>query len=240
MTYPDLAFRGRPLLPDKPHRANNSRSYRKAVHTASTNNYSDDSKAADLPRANCIKDIKPATTSICSKTDDSKAAEMFGDDGRGSRCNDRNTDGSRVGEDLSHPQAVSLHITLRAGPTTAQRLKPGEPQPKAEPPVCTQQQTPAGNTPGIHRLSAWSIIRSDILHFSDYQYWCFAGFFCPVADNINLLKRALLCAVMQPPVSVCSHHPVVSLSVPPTTLSDWWDVTTNSLSALSNLRLQSN
>lgn len=184
MTYPDLAFRGRPLLPDKPHRANNSRSCRKAVHTASTNNYSDDSKAADLPRASCIKDIKLATTSICSKTDDSKAAEVFGDDGRGSRCNDRNTgrtaadtDGSRVGEDLSHPQAVSLHITLRAGSTTGQRLKPGEPQPKAEPPVCTQQQTTAGNTLGIDRLSAWSIIGSDILHISDYQYWCFAVFF---------------------------------------------------------------
>lgn len=120
--YPDLAFRGRPLLSDKPHTANSSR----PVQTASTDNHSDDSKATYLLRGNSNKDMKPAATSICSKTDDSKAAE-----------------------ELGHSQAASLHITLRAGSTTGQRLKPGEPQPTAEPPACTQQQTAAGNTPGI-------------------------------------------------------------------------------------------
>lgn len=153
MTYPDLAFRGRPLL-DKPPRANNSRCCSKTVYTASTYNYSDTSKTADLDTSNYIKVIKPATLNICSKTDDSKTAEAFDDNSRDS--NDRNTgqpisdtDGSRVVEDLIYPQAISMHITLRAGSTPGQKMKPTEHQPNAEPPVCTKQETAAGITLGV-------------------------------------------------------------------------------------------
>lgn len=167
MTYPDLAFRGRPLLPDKPHRANSSRSNSKAVHIVSSSNYIDGSEAADLTKRACITGTKTAATTIRSKNDGSKADEVFGDDGRSSDCNDRNSgettdrptaqgdpisisfsnsDGGRVDDELSGPQAISLHITLRAGSTAEQSLKQVEPQPTAEPPAWTQQQTAAGNT----------------------------------------------------------------------------------------------
>lgn len=154
MTYPDLAFRGRLLLLDKPPRANNSRCSSKAVYTASTYNYSDESKTADLHTSNCIKVIKPATLNICSKTDDSKTAEVFDDNSRGG--NNRNTgqpisdtDGSSVVEDLIYPKAIPMHITLRAESTAGQKMKPADHQPKGEPPVCTQQETTAGNTLGM-------------------------------------------------------------------------------------------
>lgn len=148
MTYPDLAFRGRPLLPDKPPRANNSRCCNKTVYTVSNYNYSEECKTADL-HTNCIKVIKPASLNICSKTDDSKTAEVFDDNSRGS--NNWNTgqpisdtDGSRVVEDLIYHQAISMHITLRAGSTVGQKMKPAEHQAIAEPPACTQQETTAG------------------------------------------------------------------------------------------------
>ncbi|XP_010750129.2 uncharacterized protein LOC104935915 [Larimichthys crocea] len=151
MNYPDLAFRGRPLLSDKAHRAN-TRSGSKSVHTAGTNSYSDDSKAADPPRRGSVKHTKVAALAG-SRSDSSRAAEVFGDDGRSSGCNDRNggrstapadamssscsnTEG--VDDELTPPQAVSLHLTLRAGATAEQR-----PQPTVEPPAWTQQQTAA-------------------------------------------------------------------------------------------------
>ncbi|XP_076599169.1 uncharacterized protein LOC143328112 [Chaetodon auriga] len=172
MTYPDLAFRGRPLLPDKPHRANTNRSSSKAVHTASSNNYSDDNKAAELPRRGCIKDTEAAATTVCRKNHGSTTAEVFDDSGRSSSSNDRNTpgdtissrfsntDGSRVDDELSHPQAISLHITLKDGSMAEQRLKPGEPQPTVDPPTWTQQQTTADlqnkrlANPGLPSLSS--------------------------------------------------------------------------------------
>ncbi|XP_070772320.1 spermatogenesis-associated protein 2 [Enoplosus armatus] len=129
-TYPDLAIRGRPLLSDKPHRANSSRSGSKAVHTASADDYSDPAKAADLPK----RGAKAAAATVRG----SRAGEVFGDDGRSSGCN-----GSRVDDELSGPQAISLHITLRAGSTAEQSQEPGESQPTAEPPPWTQQQTAA-------------------------------------------------------------------------------------------------
>ncbi|XP_044068954.1 uncharacterized protein si:ch211-189a15.5 isoform X2 [Siniperca chuatsi] len=155
MTYPDLAFRGRPLLPDKPLPANSSRSSSKADHTASTNNYRDDSKAADLPRRDCIKGPKAAATTIRSKNENggSKADEVFGDDSRNRGGTTAPGDtisssfssrgGSRVDAELSGPQAISLHITLRAESTAEQSLKPGESQPTAEPPSWTHQPTAA-------------------------------------------------------------------------------------------------
>ncbi|XP_078128511.1 uncharacterized protein LOC144531973 isoform X2 [Sander vitreus] len=161
MTYPDLVFRGRPVQLDEPQQANSCKSSSKDAHTTSTNNYSDDSKATELPERDCIKGTKAAAAAktICSKNDGSKADEVFGDDGRGSGCNDRNsggttslgdtissiskTDGSRVDCELSGPQEISLHIPLRAGSKADQSLKPGEPQPTAESPAWTQQQTVA-------------------------------------------------------------------------------------------------
>ncbi|XP_039994828.1 uncharacterized protein LOC120796267 isoform X2 [Xiphias gladius] len=159
-TYPDLSFRGRLLVPDKPHQANTSRCSSKAVHTA-IENYSDDNKVSELPKRNCIKGTKVASTSICSKNDGSKADEVLGGNGRSSVCNDRNSggsmspqnttsssfsnnDGSRVDDELSGPQAISLHITLRAGSKAEKGPKSGESQLTAGPPASMQQQAAAG------------------------------------------------------------------------------------------------
>nr|XP_046257634.1 uncharacterized protein si:ch211-189a15.5 [Scatophagus argus] len=153
-TYPDLAFRGRPLLPSKPHRAHACRSSCKAIQTASTNNYSNDIKAAELPTRDCNVAV---TTSIRSKTDAGKAAEVFGDDSRSPGFAD--TDRSRVDDKLSHALPASLHITLKAGSTAGQRLKPGEPQPTAEPLTWAQPQTAADkqnkrpDSPGLSSLT---------------------------------------------------------------------------------------
>ncbi|XP_034465369.1 uncharacterized protein LOC117775905 isoform X1 [Hippoglossus hippoglossus] len=117
-TYPDLAFRGRPLVPDKPHRAKRSRSSSKVVHTAS-GHYSDSSKASEIPKRHGIKDINATSKIICSKIDGSKADNMLGDEGRSSS----DTDGNRVDVELSGPQAISLHMGL----------KPGESSPTVDP-----------------------------------------------------------------------------------------------------------
>uniref|UniRef100_A0A3Q3JJG5 Spermatogenesis-associated protein 2 PUB-like domain-containing protein n=1 Tax=Monopterus albus TaxID=43700 RepID=A0A3Q3JJG5_MONAL len=160
--YPDLAFRGRPLVSDKPHQANSSRSSSKDAHTA-MGNYGDDGKVAELCKADCIKGTKAAATAVGSRSDSSKAGDVFCDDGRSRGCNDgsggwstppgntasssfSHTDGSRVDEELSGPQAISLHITLRAGSKAEPSLKPGECQATAEPPAWTQEQATAGNT----------------------------------------------------------------------------------------------
>lgn len=138
-TYPDLAFRGRPLVPDKPHQPNSSRNSSKDVQTAG-----DDSKGAELHKRDSVKGTRAAALTVCSKNSGSKADEAFGDNTRS--CNDRNsggttlpgnttsssTDGGGVNE-LSGPQAISLHITLRTQPT-------------AEPLGWTQHQATAGNT----------------------------------------------------------------------------------------------
>ncbi|XP_044229528.1 uncharacterized protein si:ch211-189a15.5 isoform X1 [Thunnus albacares] len=157
MTYDDLAIRGRPLLQDKLHRANSSKSSSKFVHTASTNNNSDDSKVVQPPERGCIRSTKAAATTISSKINGSKVCEMIGNNSKSSGCNDgnsggtttpgsnisssfKNSDGSRVDDELSGPHDTSLHITLRAGSDAEQSLKPGEPQAIAEHPAWTQQQ----------------------------------------------------------------------------------------------------
>lgn len=143
-TYPDLVFRGRPLVPDKPHQANSS----KGVHTAV-----DDSKGAELAKRDSVTGTRAAALTVCSKADN-----MFGENSQ--ICNDdfittgsviqgiaisSSTDGSGADE-LSGPQAISLHITLRTGSKAEKSPKPREPQPTAEPPGRRQQQTAAGNT----------------------------------------------------------------------------------------------
>ncbi|XP_022056032.1 uncharacterized protein si:ch211-189a15.5 [Acanthochromis polyacanthus] len=136
-TYPDLAFRGRPLLTEEPQKAPNS----KAVH------------AAELPKKHCIKGPKAAAKTIIGRNDGSKADEVLGDSGDSSGCNDKNSGGTtapgdavsnsnsstdgRVDNELGRPQAVSLKITLRTGPRAEQSPKP---KPTVEPSVCTQQQ----------------------------------------------------------------------------------------------------
>lgn len=100
-TYPDLAFRGRPLLPDQPHKA----------HLV-TEDVADGT--AVLSSTNLTKENKAFSPIVFS-----------GDDS----CNDQNTTGvtapsdtsKNLGENrpdanhLSGPQAISLHITLRTG-----------------------------------------------------------------------------------------------------------------------------
>ncbi|CAB1450241.1 unnamed protein product [Pleuronectes platessa] len=126
-TYPDLAFRGRPLVPDKPHRAKRIRSISKDIHTDS-GHCSDNSKASEIPKRHGIKDIKATSKIICSKIDGSKADKMLGDEGRSSGFNDntpgyttrricRDTDGNRVDVELSGPQAISLQMGLKPGLT---------------------------------------------------------------------------------------------------------------------------
>ncbi|TNN63947.1 Spermatogenesis-associated protein 2 [Liparis tanakae] len=149
MTYPDLAFRGRPLRPGKPQRANGSS---KDVHAPNTKDNSGDGKAAEVP--------KVGATTIRSRNDGSKADDVVGDDCRGSGCSDRNrgggpaagdansghigtTDGGAGDGGLRGPQALSLHITLRAASIAEQSLKPGEAPPTAAPPAHTQQPTVA-------------------------------------------------------------------------------------------------
>lgn len=160
MTYPDLAFRGRPLLPDKPHLANTSRKNGKAAQSASTNNYSLDSKASKLYRRDRIKHTKAAATLIYTKNYGSKSAEVFGDDCRNKswKCRNEgqtttqghtistdisNTDGSGDNNDHSHSKGTSLQITLKAGSTENQTE---EHHSKAEPSNWPHPQTVAGNT----------------------------------------------------------------------------------------------
>uniref|UniRef100_UPI003AAA6775 uncharacterized protein n=1 Tax=Centroberyx gerrardi TaxID=166262 RepID=UPI003AAA6775 len=168
--YPDLAIRGRPLLQDKTQRASSSRNSISA-HSVTTNNDATDSKAGSLANSDYSKSTKAATAAVGSKSDRSKAGDIFGGEGRSSSssnsssssvCSDSksisgtttrgssthssssSSDGSRADDDLSGPQAISMHITLRAGTRPDQTPKPGEPQPTAEPPARTDRQAAAG------------------------------------------------------------------------------------------------
>jgi len=143
-TYPDLAFRGRPLLPDQPHKARNNIGNSKVVCNT------------ELNERDRIKKSKNATPTNLSEGESSKAEKLCGDNGRTISCNDKNIDvisspidtisssfdgshGRRVDDEFSGPQAISLHITLRAGTKAEMSLKPGKPQSTAEPLAETQQ-----------------------------------------------------------------------------------------------------
>ncbi|KAL6101421.1 uncharacterized protein ACO6RY_16672 [Pungitius sinensis] len=123
MTYPDLAFRGRPLLPDKPKRTNRTR---RDVPTTSTSDPNGDSNGPEVPK---IEHIKGTHTTARSK-DHSGADEVDDDQCRGSGCNICNSDGSREDGRLR-----ALPITLRAASEAEQTLKHGEPT--AETPAWT-------------------------------------------------------------------------------------------------------
>nr|XP_019959094.1 PREDICTED: uncharacterized protein LOC109639855 [Paralichthys olivaceus] len=140
-TYPDLAFRGRLLVPDKPQPAKRSRSSNKVIHTASGHG-SDSSKVPEIPKRDGIKDISTTSTIISSKNDEGKADNMLSDDGRSNGCDDnppgnttcsscRDTDGNRD---------ISLHVTLRPVITGEQDLKPGESSPTVDPSAAGTQK----------------------------------------------------------------------------------------------------
>ncbi|KAK2848622.1 hypothetical protein Q5P01_008456 [Channa striata] len=152
--YPDLAIRGRPLVSDKPHQANSSRSSSsKDVRTAS-----DDGRVTELLK----KDIK---------NNGSKADEVLGCDS----CNDRKncdgtgqgntissgTEGGRVDDELSGPQAISLHLTLRTGSKTEKSLKLREPQPATEASSWMQQEAAADAQNKKPELSSLSSVDED-------------------------------------------------------------------------------
>ncbi|KAG7214381.1 hypothetical protein INR49_023092 [Caranx melampygus] len=117
--YPDLAFRGRRLVPDKPHLANSSRSSSGKAGDAAGHSYSDDSKDAELPK----RDGRAA------------AGELSGDSGTGSGDTDRNSGGMSTtnadDDEVSGPPGIphhSLHITLRAASQAERDLKYRESQ----------------------------------------------------------------------------------------------------------------
>ncbi|MEQ2226812.1 hypothetical protein ILYODFUR_031186 [Ilyodon furcidens] len=129
-TYPDLAFRGRPLLPDQPQKA----------HPTTTGSVADG--------ANLIKESKAASPTVLS-----------GDDGCNDRNNVgvavpsdtaglsfKNSDETRVDDDhLSGPQAISLHITLRTAPKAESSMKRGKLHPTTESSDDTQQKSSSEN-----------------------------------------------------------------------------------------------
>lgn len=125
-TYPDLAFRGRRLVPDKPHLANSSRSSSgKAGHTVGRT-YSDNSKDAELPK----------------REGRAAAGELPVDSGTGDGGTDRDSAGMSTtnadDDEVSGPLGIphhSLHITLRAVSQAERDLKHRE-----------SQQAAAGNT----------------------------------------------------------------------------------------------
>nr|XP_043900956.1 spermatogenesis-associated protein 2 isoform X3 [Solea senegalensis] len=129
-TYPDLAFRGRPLVPDKPQKIKNVRSGGgRGVHAAGNIN-SEDIKVSELLK----RTSKAAPTTVSSKEGRSNADENdAGSDG----CHGNSSSYSDSGE-VSGPQAMSLHITLRAGDKTqesltrAESLRPAESLTRAE------------------------------------------------------------------------------------------------------------
>ncbi|XP_029376520.1 uncharacterized protein LOC115055151 [Echeneis naucrates] len=135
--YPDLAFRGRPLVQD-PHE-NNIRSSSKTVHTHS-HTYKDSIKVAEFSKRDSIKSFKAVPTTNTQKNDGSKADEVLDDNSLGIGCKDRyscgtavpsnttscnfsNADENRVDTKSSNP---FLLITLRAGSKAEQDLKPGK------------------------------------------------------------------------------------------------------------------
>ncbi|KAM4730385.1 uncharacterized protein FYW61_010637 isoform 1-T2 [Anableps anableps] len=120
--YPDLAFRGRPLLPEQPHRA----------PPTMTSSVTDGTSV--LSKTNLMKESKAASPTVFSR-----------DDG----CNDKNSVGvfapadTRTSDDddpPSGPQAISLHLTLRTGAKAESSRRRGRIQPTTDCSDDTQQK----------------------------------------------------------------------------------------------------
>ncbi|XP_041645699.1 uncharacterized protein LOC121511172 isoform X2 [Cheilinus undulatus] len=136
MNYPDLVFRGRPLLADKPHRAN-SRSSVKAAHTS--NITTDESKAADLPRRDSVK--SPRAAAQTESYDEWRVDDVFVHDVKHSGYTGRNrgqtADSGVSVSRLSNSDGGKADNEHLHGSTAEQSLNPGESA--AEAPTWTQQ-----------------------------------------------------------------------------------------------------
>ncbi|XP_029927009.1 uncharacterized protein LOC115372975 isoform X2 [Myripristis murdjan] len=160
--YPDLAIRGRPLIQDKTQRASNSRDSTKALQITSKNNDANSSKAGTLVYSDYNKSAAIGSKSDCSKPcdivdSDSRSSSSSSNNSNSGVCSDNkgfnnistkggsihsSSDGGRAEDGVSGPQAISMHITLRAG--TRPDPSPRQPHPTAEPPPWTDYQTAAG------------------------------------------------------------------------------------------------
>lgn len=163
MTYPDLAIRGRPLLQHNTHQASSSRSSNNAAYI--------DKDTDDIKAGNLSNNTKSSKAANRGKSDHRKPGEVLGEDGRnsssacsrGAGCNESasdgtsnhgdnsnannasisSSDGGRAVDERRGPQAISLHITLRAGTKSEPCVRPGDAQP-TESPTWTERQAAAG------------------------------------------------------------------------------------------------
>uniref|UniRef100_A0A3Q2QJQ6 Uncharacterized LOC105916049 n=1 Tax=Fundulus heteroclitus TaxID=8078 RepID=A0A3Q2QJQ6_FUNHE len=135
MTYPDLAFRGRPLLPDQPHKA----------QPTMTSTAADGSSA--LSETNVTREATAASPRAFGGDDGCNDRIGVGVTGPSdtSKLSFRDSDESRVDDDpLSGPPAISLVITPRAGPREAS-MKRGRAHPIAASSDETQQKSSREN-----------------------------------------------------------------------------------------------
>ncbi|XP_032408523.1 spermatogenesis-associated protein 2 isoform X1 [Xiphophorus hellerii] len=115
--YPDLAFRGRPLLPDQPPKA-----------TPTMTGGVPDSLSV-LPKTNLTKEDRDVSPSVSTRDDGRNDSSCFRNSDESRACDDDGDDGD---DDLSGPQAISLHITLRTGSKAEAGKKRGRVQPTSE------------------------------------------------------------------------------------------------------------
>uniref|UniRef100_A0A3B5QLC4 Spermatogenesis-associated protein 2-like protein n=1 Tax=Xiphophorus maculatus TaxID=8083 RepID=A0A3B5QLC4_XIPMA len=115
--YPDLAFRGRPLLPDQPPKAT----------PAMTGGIPD--SLSVLPKTNLTKEDRDVSPSVSTRDDGRNDSSCFRNSDESRACDDDGDDGD---DDLSGPQAISLHITLRTGSKAEAGKKRGRVQPTSE------------------------------------------------------------------------------------------------------------
>ncbi|XP_068184405.1 spermatogenesis-associated protein 2 isoform X2 [Antennarius striatus] len=116
MTYSDLTFRGRPLLPDKPHRR--SSSSRGSVVRSTDGR--DDTKAAEPPKNDLTKDVKAATPAVNGMNEGEAGVSHDGDNVSTSFSTG---DGDAVDGEVGNLQAVALRLTLRSESTAGSRLQ---------------------------------------------------------------------------------------------------------------------
>ncbi|XP_024865238.1 uncharacterized protein LOC108242277 isoform X2 [Kryptolebias marmoratus] len=147
--YPDLAFRGRPLMTEQLHRAHGATGSKKVPHQAA------------VSKRDSIRGSQAGAPTLLSRDDFSKVDKSAGisertsgsaeeNDGRSTTTSDASaTDENRVDDGLSGPQAISLYITLRAGSKVKPRLKPEKPPSIEEDPAETQH--PGGENVRVAR-----------------------------------------------------------------------------------------
>ncbi|KAM6915866.1 uncharacterized protein FYW49_008965 [Xenentodon cancila] len=125
--YPDLAFRGRPLVQEQPQKSHEIMGSSKAECLA------------EPSTKVCCKGNEATAPAVFSRDDGSKSE--FGDSGRtsGRNCGGTidfidtnssfsNSDQNRVDDELSGPKAISLHITLKTEPKAESHPRPEKPE----------------------------------------------------------------------------------------------------------------